>query len=145
MIDVKRLKAVLGENPGKSVQLVLPGGEAVPQHFHVTEIGGVRKDFIDCGGTQRVNSTCLIQCWVATDVDHRIGTEKVLKIVEMGAMVLVGNFLPVEIEYEEGVISQYPLDELEVTAEAVVFRLTTKHTDCLAKEKCGIPEAEEDC
>lgn len=145
MIDVKRLKAVLGENPGKSVQLVLPGGEAVPQHFHVTEIGGVRKDFIDCGGTQRVNSTCLIQCWVATDVDHRIGTEKVLKIVEMGAKVLVGDFLPVEIEYEEGVISQYPLDELEVMAEAVVFRLTTKHTDCLAKEKCGIPEAEEDC
>jgi len=32
-----------------------------------------------------------------------------------------------------------------VMAEAVVFRLTTKHTDCLAKEKCGIPEAEEDC
>ena len=145
MIDVKRLKLVLGENPGKGVQLVWPGGEAVPQHFHVTEIGGVRKDFIDCGGTQRVNSTCLIQCWVATDVDHRIGTKKVLKIVEMGEKVLAGDFLPVEIEYEEGVISQYPLDDLEVTNEAVVFRLTTKHTDCLAKEKCGIPEAEEDC
>ena len=145
MIDVKHLKLVLGENPGKGVQLVLPGGEAVPQHFHVTEIGGVRKDFIDCGGTQRVNSTCLIQCWVATDVDHRIGTKKVLKIVEMGEKVLAGDFLPVEIEYEEGVISQYPLDDLEVTNEAVVFRLTTKHTDCLAKEKCGIPEAEEDC
>jgi hypothetical protein len=145
MIDVRQLKAVLKENPGKGVQLVLPGGEAVPQHFHVTEIGGVRKDFIDCGGTQRVSSTCLIQCWVATDVDHRIGAEKVLKIVEMGAKVLVGDFLPVEIEYEEGVISQYPLNELEVTEEAVVFHLTTKHTDCLAKEKCGIPEAEEDC
>ena len=145
MIDVKRLKLVLGENPGKGVQLVLPGGEAVPQHFHVTESGGVRKDFIDCGGTQRVNSTCLIQCWVATDVDHRIGTKKVLKIVEMGEKVLAGDFLPVEIEYEERVISQYPLDDLEVTNEAVVFRLTTKHTDCLAKEKCGIPEAEEDC
>jgi hypothetical protein len=145
MIDVKRLKLVLGENPGKSVQLVLPGGEAVPQHFHVTEIGGVRKDFIDCWGTQRVNSTCLIQCWVATDVDHRIGTKKVLKIVEMGEKVLAGDFLPVEIEYEEGVISQYPLDDLEVTNEAVVFRLTTKHTDCLAKEKCGVTEAEEDC
>ncbi|MEZ7920713.1 MAG: DUF6428 family protein [Akkermansiaceae bacterium] len=142
---MKRLKLVLGENPGKSVQLVLPGGEAVPQHFHVTEIGGVRKDFIDCGGTQRVNSTCLIQCWVATDVDHRIGTKKVLKIVEMGEKVLAGDFLPVEIEYEEGVISQYPLDDLEVTNEAVVFRLTTKHTDCLAKEKCGVTEAEEDC
>ena len=119
----------------------------MPQHFHVTEIGGVRKDFIDCGGTQRVSSTCLIQCWVATDEEHRIGAEKFLKIVEMGAKVLAGDFLPVEIEYEAGVISQYPLKEIEVTDDAVILRLTKKHTDCLAKEKCGIPasEAEEDC
>lgn len=148
VIAMKELKAVLGENPGKRVQLVLPGGENVPQHFHVTEIGGVRKDFIDCGGTQRVQSTALIQCWVATDVEHRIGAEKFLKILEMGAKVLVGDFLPVEVEYEAGVISQYPLEAVEVMEEAVVLRLTTKHTDCLAKEKCGIPasdEAEEDC
>ncbi|MGJ8696441.1 MAG: DUF6428 family protein [Verrucomicrobiaceae bacterium] len=145
MVDVKELKAVLGENLGKRVQLVLPGGEAVPQHFHVTEIGGVRKDFIDCGGTQRVSSCCLIQCWVATDVEHRIVAEKFLGILNLGKKVLAGDFLPVEVEYEEGVISQYPLKEIEVTYEAVVLRLMTKHTDCLAKEKCGIPEAEEDC
>ena len=145
MVDVKTLKAVLSENQGKGVLLVLPGGEEVPQHFHVTEIGGVRKDFIDCGGTQRVNSTCLIQCWVATDLEHRIETDKFLGIIKMGAKVLAGDFLPVEIEYEAGVISQYPLEEVTVTEEAVVLQLTTKHTDCLAKEKCGIPEAEEDC
>ncbi|MDB4435975.1 DUF6428 family protein [Akkermansiaceae bacterium] len=148
MIDVKQLKMVLAENVAKEVHLVLPGGEDVPQHFHVTEIGGVRKDFIDCGGTQRVSSTALIQCWVATDVEHRIGAEKFLKILEMGAKVLAGDFLPVEIEYEAGVISQYPLEAVEVTGDAVVLRLTAKHTDCLAKEKCGVPttdEAEEDC
>lgn len=148
MIDVKQIKTVLAENMAKEVQLVLPGGEDVPQHFHVTEIGGVRKDFIDCGGTQRVQSTALIQCWVATDVEHRIGAGKFLKIIEMGSKVLAGDFLPVEIEYETDVISQYPLDAVEVTDDAVVLLLTTKHTDCLAKEKCGIPEdgnAEEDC
>lgn len=145
MIEVKELKALLSENPEKEVQLVLPGGEAVPQHFHVTEIGNVRKDFIDCGGTKRVSSTCLIQAWVATDVEHRIIADTFLKILELGAKVLAGDFLPVEVEYETGVISQYPLQKLDVTDEVVILRLTTKHTDCLAKEKCGIPEAEEDC
>ena len=140
MIDVKALKKVLGENRGKGLQLVLPGGEVVPQHFHVTEVGGVRKDFIDCGGTKRVASWCVLQAWVATDVEHRIGAEKLLKILEMGASVMPGDFLPVEIEYEDGVISQYPLAAVEVGEAALVFKLEKKHTDCLAKDKCGIPE-----
>lgn len=140
MIDVKALKEVLGENSGKGLQLVLPSGEAVPQHFHVTEVGGVRKDFIDCGGTKRVASWCVLQAWVATDVEHRIGSEKLLKILEMGASVMPGDFLPVEFEYEDGVISQYPLAAVEVGEAALVLKLEKKHTDCLAKEKCGIPE-----
>lgn len=147
MIDVETLKASLAQNLEKEVRLTLPDGGVVPSHFHVTEIGGVRKDFIDCGGIQRVSSTCLIQCWVATDVDHRIGAEKFLKILEMGAKVLAGDFLPVEIEYEAGVISQYPLEAVELAGDTIILKLTKKHTDCLAKEKCGIPasEAEEDC
>lgn len=144
MIDVKALKEVLGENPGKGLQLVLPGGEAVPRHFHVTEVGGVRKDFIDCGGTKRVASWCLLQAWVATDVEHRIGAEKLLKILEMGASVMPGDFLPVEFEYEDGVISQYPLAAVEVGEAALVLRLEKKHTDCLAKDKCGIPEYDDE-
>lgn len=140
MIDVKALKEVLGGNLEKELQLVLPTGESVPQHFHVTEVGAVRKDFIDCGGTKRVSSWCLLQAWVATDVDHRIGTGKLLKILEMGASVMPGDFLPVEVEYEDGVISQYPLAEIEVGEEALILKLEKKHTDCLAKDKCGIPE-----
>ena len=140
MIDVKTLKENLANHPGKETQLILPGGEEVPQHFHVTEVGGVRKDFIDCGGTKRVSSWCLLQAWVATDVEHRIGTDKLLKILEMGASVMPGDFLPVEVEYEAGVISQYPLAAVEAGEEAVILKLGTKHTDCLAKDKCGIPE-----
>ena len=144
MIDVKALKEVLGENPGKGLQLVLPGGEAVPRHFHVTEVGGVRKDFIDCGGTKRVASWCLLQAWVATDVEHRIGAEKLFKILEMGASVMPGDFLPVEFEYEDGVISQYPLAAVEGGEAALVLKLEKKHTDCLAKDKCGIPEYDDE-
>ncbi|MDB4257925.1 DUF6428 family protein, partial [bacterium] len=99
----------------------------------------------DCGGTQRVTSCCQLQAWVATDLDHRISSDKLLSILNLGAKVLTGDFLPVEIEYEQGVISQYPLDGVEVEASQVELYLASKHTDCLAKEKCGIPEAEEDC
>lgn len=140
MIDVKTLKEHLANHLEKETQLILPGGEEVPQHFHVTEVGGVRKDFIDCGGTKRVSSWCLLQAWVATDVEHRIKTDKLLKILEMGALVMPGDFLPVEVEYEAGVISQYPLAAVEAGEEVVILKLGTKHTDCLAKDKCGIPE-----
>ena len=145
MVDVAELKRILESSPEKEIHISLPDGKTVPSHFHVTEIGSVRKDFIDCGGTQRVSSTCLLQCWVANDVEHRIGAEKLLEILELGAKVLVGDFLPVEVEYETSLVAQYPLEKLEVDDSVIIFRLGNKHTDCLAKEQCGISESEEDC
>ena len=55
-----------------------------------------------------------------------------------------GDFLPVEFEYEDGVISQYPLAAVEVGEAALVLKLEKKHTDCLAKDKCGIPEYDDE-
>jgi hypothetical protein len=31
----------------------LPNGDLVPNHFHVTEVGKITKNFIDCGGVVR--------------------------------------------------------------------------------------------
>ena len=31
-----------------------------------------------------------------------------------------------------------PIASVEVTGETIVFQLTAKHTDCLAKEQCGL-------
>ena len=47
--------------------------------------------------------------------------------------------IDVEVEYESSTISQYPIAEYSVTDDAVVLHLTTKHTDCLAKELCLLP------
>ena len=68
--------AVLSENPAAAVHLMLPDGDFVPAHFHVTEVGRVHKDFIDCGGTVRSATTCVLQVWVADDTDHRLDTTK---------------------------------------------------------------------
>jgi hypothetical protein len=33
----------------EELQFLLPNGDSVPPHFHVTEIGKITKQFIDCG------------------------------------------------------------------------------------------------
>ena len=60
-------------------------------------------------------------------------------ILDKAAAFLPDESVPVEVEYEAGVISQYPIASHEITEDAVILRLTTKHTDCLAKELCGVP------
>ena len=37
----------------ETVNFRLPDGSYVPEHFHVTEVGVVTRNFIDCGGTVR--------------------------------------------------------------------------------------------
>ena len=117
---------------------MLPGRGFVPEHYHITEVGRLQKDFIDCGGTIRSLSSCLLQIWVADDTDHRLKTTKLAKIMEVATPVLKSDGLPVEVEYDEGTISQYPVVGVEVTPAGLLFYLGTKHTACLAPEKCGV-------
>ena len=48
-MNVGELRAVLTNHPDAALHLMLPDGDFVPAHFHVTEVGRVQKDFIDCG------------------------------------------------------------------------------------------------
>ena len=58
----------------------LPNGELVATHFHVTEVGKVTKDFIDCGGKVRSEAVINFQLWEENDYDHRLHPEKLLGI-----------------------------------------------------------------
>ena len=125
-------------HPGEKMHWMLPDKSFVPQHYHITEVGRVQKDFIDCGGTVRSLASCLLQIWVADDTEHRLETTKLATILEIAGAVLKSDELPVEVEYEDGTISQYPLGGAEVTPAGLLFYLGTKHTACLAPEKCGV-------
>jgi len=143
-MTVDQLVGVLTATPGR-LHLTLPDGSFVPAHFHVTEVGRVQKDFIDCGGTTRSATTCLLQVWVADDTDHRLETTKLAKIMRLAAPLLKAGDLPVEVEYENGTVSQFPVAEAEVTPAGVLLHLGTKHTACLAQDRCGIAAAEAAC
>jgi hypothetical protein len=81
---------------------MLPDHSFVPAHFHVTEVGRVHKDFIDCGGTVRSTTACVLQVWVArtTTTD----TTKLAHIMRLASPLLKATDLPVEVEYENGVV-----------------------------------------
>ncbi len=138
-MKLAQFKALLEANRDKQFLLQLPDGQAVPRAFHITEVGAVNKTFIDCGGKVHSVQTCQLQAWIGPDVDHRIEAGKMADILQKSEAILSSDFLDLEIEYEDQIISQYPVSEAIVSDEAVTLVLTTKHTDCLAKELCIVP------
>jgi len=138
-MNLSELKSLLREHADRNFHIQLPDGEAVPVSFHVTEVGRVQKTFLDCGGTLRETLTCQLQVWVGEDYDHRIETGKMASILDKAKAYLPDESIPVEIEYEDRVISQYTIAGHEITTDAVVLQLAHKHTECLAPELCGLP------
>jgi len=111
-----------------------PEGEYVPAHFHVTEIGKVVKDFIDCGGTLRQENRISFQLFSAEDYDHRLAPQKLRNIITLSEEKLGLDDWEVEVEFQSDTIGKYALD-----FENGDFVLVRTQTDCLAKDSCGIP------
>ncbi|HEU4717179.1 MAG TPA: DUF6428 family protein [Bacteroidia bacterium] len=116
------------------LNLVLPGGEPVPAHFHITEAGLTTKHFVDCGGTVRTEKYANLQVWVAQDTDHRLSPVKLKNILDIAKNLFEGEDPEVEIEYQSQTIGRYGLD-----FRGNSFQFTPKRTDCLAGDQCGVP------
>lgn len=114
----------------------MPNGSYVPLHFHITEVGMITKNFIDCGGTVREEKVVNFQLWEAADYDHRLAPEKLLNIIDLSERTLnIDPELEIEVEYQAGTIGKFGL-----AFNGVCFQLTNKMTACLAEDTCGIPE-----
>lgn len=119
----------------EKIAFKLPDGSLVPSHFHVTEVGKITKDFIDCGGTIRKENVVNFQLWNADDYDHRLHPEKLFNIIQLSEDKLgIDENNEIEVEYQGETIGKFGLD-----FDGVHFLLTSKKTDCLAKDNCGIP------
>ena len=121
-----------------SIQFYLPDGTLVPPHFHVTEIGHIQKQFVDCGGSIRKEEVINFQLWTSDDYDHRLNSSKLQSIIQMSEKKLTLKDLPIEVEYQGATIGKY---DLEFDGEK--FLLISTQTDCLAKDKCALPPAGE--
>jgi hypothetical protein len=129
------LRALLEKHPDSFSRFVLPDGDSIPSHAHVTEVGHVAKNFIDCGGLIAKNETVLLQTHVGSDVNHRLRSDRFAKILELGQRVVPHEELDVEVEYDCCVVAQYPIRDAKRDGEHLVLTLGKRQTQCLAQER----------
>jgi len=135
-MKLTEFKSCLLHSPDHELRFVFPDGGQIEAHAHITEVSKIEKIFIDCGGTFRRVAHCSMQAWVANDLAHRLSPANLASIISKAAPILSGEDLDVEIEYQDGLISQFPVESATAADGVLHFHLTTKNTDCLAKERC---------
>lgn len=118
-----------------TLTIKLPDGSLVPSHFHVTEVGMITKDFIDCGGTLRSETKVSLQLWSADDYDHRLHPDKLIDIISLSQDKLRLPDAEIEVEYQ----GADTIQKFGLQAEGDFLQLTSLTTDCLAKDKCDVP------
>jgi len=120
----------------ESLSFILPNGSLVPAHFHITEVGKITKDFIDCGGKRRTEEKACFQLWHEEADDHRLAPQKLMRIIDSSQQQLNLGDLAIVVEYQgRDSISQYGLEY-----DGMNFLLTSLTTACLAMDQCGVPE-----
>lgn len=127
--DIKQILPTL-----ENVEFQLENGTFVPEHFHVTEVGMITKNFIDCGGVIRTEKVVNFQLWNADDFEHRLKPNKLLNIIKLSEEKLGIEDFEIEVEYQSNTIGKYDLE-----FNGKTFVLKSKTTACLAQDACGIP------
>jgi Family of unknown function (DUF6428) len=139
-MKLSEFKKFLDQHSEKNIRFILPTGSKIPPQAHVTEVARIDKRFIDCGGTLRNEFTCRLQAWFADDTDHRLTAGKLLGILNKAAPLLETENLEVDVEYEAPFISQFPIASVAAENTNLIISLGTKHTACLAEDKCLPPK-----
>ena len=118
-----------------TLRFQLSNGHFVPANFHITEVGNVMRNYIDCGGLQRQENKLNLQLWVASDTDHRLKPNNLLNILQLSEKQLGYSNMEVEVEYQQITIGRYQL-----AFDGAVFQLINTQTACLAPDQCGITQ-----
>jgi len=127
--------ALLLAKPEDNPQFLQINGLPVAAHYHITEIGLILKNFVDCGGVVRQERRASMQLWLANDTDHRMSAQKLLEIIEKAEQLFGLKDEELEVEFQGQTIETYGL-----AVQDFGFQFTIKKTTCLAPGHCGIPE-----
>jgi len=123
-MNLIELKKVISE-PNQNICFIIDN-EEIPKNFYITEIGKENRVFVDCSTTKRKTEKCVLQLWVANDLEHRVDSNKLLKIINLGEHLFEHDIPDVYIEYAA---SQYSISHYELYDNTIEFHLT---------DKCGV-------
>jgi Family of unknown function (DUF6428) len=129
------LENVLEANSELFPRFVLPNGDYIAAHAHVTEVGHVVRNFIDCGGLVGKEEKIVLQTHVGDDTDHRLRADQFAKILRLGNRVIPSADLDVDVEYDCCVVAQYPIAEAAPDGDHLNLILRRGRTQCRARER----------
>jgi hypothetical protein len=129
------LQYALDANPKLFLRFVLPDGDYIPAHAHVTEVGHLVRNFIDCGGLTGKDEKVVLQTHVGDDTDHRLRSDRLAKILRLGNRVIPSADLDVDVEYDCCVVAQYPIAEARPDGEHLNLILQRGRTQCRARTR----------
>ena len=129
------LQNALHANPMLFPRFVLPDGDYIPAHAHVTEVGHLVRNFIDCGGIVGKEEKIVLQTHVGDDIDHRLRSDRFVKILRLGNRVIPSAGLDVDVEYDCCVVAQYPIAEAMPDGEHLNLILGRGRTQCRERER----------
>lgn len=138
-MNLQAFREAVAAHPDHALRIEVAGAEPIAAHFHVTEVGRVTKDFVDCGGKPRSETRCVLQTLVAGDTDHRLTTTKLAGILGLVDRLELPGDAAVEVEHQERSVSTDLIEAVEADGGTLVIRLKPKQTACLAEDACGIP------
>lgn len=134
-MKLHELLAALKESSATSTRFVLPDGDYIPAHAHVTEVGHVVRNFIDCGGVIGKEEKVLLQTHVGDDAEHRLTSDRFSKILQLGDRVIPNANLDVDVEYDCCVVAHYPIAAVRAEGEHLDLMLQRGRTQCRARER----------
>jgi Family of unknown function (DUF6428) len=129
------LIAALQQSPTTFPRFVLPDGDYIPAHAHLTEVGHVVRNFIDCGGLTGKEEKVVLQTHVGDDIDHRLRSDRFAQILQLGSRVVPSATLDVNVEYDCCVVAQYPIAGATLDGEHLNLILQRGRTQCRARER----------
>src|SRR6266513_505701 len=134
-MTLRSLQNALEANPGRFPRFVLPDGDYIPAHAHVTEVGYVVRNFIDCGGLTGKEEKVVLQTHVGDDIDHRLRSDRFAQILRLGNRVIPSADFDVDVEYDCCVVAQYPIAEATADGGHLNLILRRGRTQCRARER----------
>lgn len=134
-MTVHDLQVVIEANSKRSPRFILPNGDFIPEHAHITEVGHVVRNFVDCGGVTGREERIVLQTHVGNDTGHRLRSDRFAKILRLGNRVIPSADLDVDVEYDCCVVAQYPIIEARPEGDHLNLFLQRGRTQCRARKR----------
>ena len=134
-MKLHELQSMLVEYPNTFPRFVLPDGDYIPAHAHVTEVCHLVRNFIDCGGLAGKEEKVVLQTHVGDDTDHRLRSDRFAKILRLGNRLIPNADLDVDIEYDCCVVAQYPIADARPKGDYLDLMLQRGRTQCRERER----------